>query len=176
MLDLRIANPDGSNAKNVGFDRVVQIKRGQEQAAIAAAKKNGADDVVFRTDKGDVFIASRTGLPGSVNELDKVTYGASVTYGQAKGEVLSIDNERNTIGETAGKASKWGGLGFLAGAGAAVGALLKFTTGSFGRMHWGITLGAGLLAGVGAFATSLFKGRETPRYDKLDQYAQRIDV
>lgn len=176
MPDLRIANPDGARAKNVGFDRVVQVQRGKEQEAIAAAKQNGADDVIFRTDKGDVFIASRTGLPGSVNELDKVTYGASVTYGEARGEVLSIDNERNTIGETAGSASKWGGLGFLAGAGAAVAGLLKFTSGSFGRTHWAVALGGGVLAGAAAFATSLFKGREKPDYDKLDRYAERIDV
>lgn len=176
MPDLRIANPDGSNAKSVGFDRVIQIKRGQEQAAIAAAKKDGADDVIFRSDKGDVFIATRTGLPGSVNELDKVTYSSNITYGDIKGEILAIDNERNTVGETAGTAAKWGGAGLVAGAGAAIAGLLKFTKGGFGRTNWLVTLGGGLLVGGAAFFTALFKSRKTPDYGKLESYAARIDV
>jgi hypothetical protein len=174
MPAITVTNPDNSR-KKVDFERVYKIKRGQEQQAIAAAKQNGADDVIFRMNNGDLFIASRRGVPGQVNELDAVEYGQNVDYAGSHGEVLSLDNERNTIGETVGAAKWWGLTGLVGGLGAGIAGLLKFTQGSFGRTHWAVALGGGLALGAGAFLTSLLKGRQEPDYEKLYQYAERTD-
>lgn len=174
MPEIRITNPDNSR-KDVGFERIYKIKKGQEQQAIAAAKHNGADDVVFRMQNGDLFIASRRGTNGHVNELDAVEYGKNVDYAGSHGEVLSIDNERNTVGETAGGAKWWGLAGLLGGTGGAIAGLLKFTAGSFGKAHWMVALGAGLLAGGAALFGTMLKGRKDPDYEVLHKFADRVD-
>lgn len=156
----------------VRFDRVYKIKQGKEQEAVAAAKKNGADDVVFRMRNGDVFIASRRGVPGEVEAFDEVSFNNDVTYGGQRGEVLSVDDERNTAREAGKRGMLWG-LGGLAGGLVGLTALsLKVLGGYLGPV--GIGIGA-LVAGAGAAIAGVVTGRGQVNYESLHPFADRVD-
>lgn len=72
---------------------LIKIKSGQEQNAIAAAKKNGLDDVFFKVGN-DTFVASGTGLP-----LRGAKPGATVYLDGKKGQVVATDRQLNTFAE-----------------------------------------------------------------------------
>lgn len=161
-----------NDTDRVRFDRIYKIKPGQEQAAIAAAKKNGADDVVFRMRNGDVFIASRRGAPGSVEPLDEVSFKNDVTYGGQRGEVLTVDNERNSVGEAGRRTALWGLGGLVGGFGGLFALSAKVLQGALGIK--GIAIGALAAGAVGAIA-GLVTGRGKVDYEALHPYAERVD-
>lgn len=171
MPDLQIHHQNRDTDK-VGFDRVYKIKKGQEQAAIAAAKKNGLDDVVFRMSNGDVFIASRRGVPGDVEPLDQVSFKDEVSYGGLRGEVLTVDNERNTVGEAGKRGLLWGLAGWLGGTGGLFALSLKVLQGRLGIVP--ILIG-GAVAGVGALVGGIVTGRGGVDYEKLHQFSEKVD-
>jgi hypothetical protein len=171
MPDLTIHHQNRDTDK-VGFDRVYKIKKGQEQAAVAAAKKNGLDDVVFRMSNGDVFIASRRGVPGDVEPFDQVSFKDEVTYGGLRGEVITVDNQRNTVGESSKRGLLWGLGGWLGGTAGLFGLSLKVLG---GRIGLPVILIGGAVAGAASLIAGIATGRGKVDYEMLHQYSDKVD-
>lgn len=171
MPDLMIHHQN-RDTDRVGFDRIYKIKQGQEQAAVAAAKQNGLDDVVFRMSNGDVFVASRRGVPGEVEPFDQVSFKDEVSYGGLRGEVLSVDNQRNTVGESTKRGLFWGLGGWLGGTAGLFGLSLKVFQGAIGLPA--ILIG-GAVAGAAALIAGIATGRGKVDYERLHQYSERVD-
>lgn len=68
---------------------IVRLKHGQEQAAIAAAKANGCDDVFFKLGE-DTYVASAASMA-----LGGTKVGSAVYLDGKKGQVVAIDNQLN---------------------------------------------------------------------------------
>ena len=168
MPELKITH--GGKASGVSVDRVYKIRRGDEEKALADMRKDGADNIVFKGDNGDLYIASARSLPGKAEINDKVEVGQTsrVEFNGVKGVLMGFDNEKNGFFEVVKARSAWSalGLGGLGGAG-----LL------FGALKFGVMLPAvanfGIIAGLGAigFALGATLFRAKPNYDKLDKYS-----
>lgn len=162
----------GTQTDRVKFDRIYKIERGQEQQAVAAARKNGLDDVVFRMRNGDVFIASRRGVPGSVEVFDEVSFKDGVTYAGQRGEVMTIDNQRNTIAEAGKRGLGWGAVGLVGGTAGLFALSLKVLQGALGIK--GIAIG-GAIAGAVGLVAGLWSGRGKVDYEILHKYSRTVD-
>jgi hypothetical protein len=101
-----------SKDKSAEVGAVVKVNRGQEGAAWGAAQSNGADDIRFRTDSGDTYIASGVGF-----EKLKLQLGNTVDLNGVKGRVLEVNNEMNSKTENKKMAVVAPLLGLAGGAG-----------------------------------------------------------
>lgn len=171
MPELKVTH--GGKVHGVDVDRVYKIKKGDEDKALAAMRHDGADNIVFKGDDGDLFIASRVGQGRNVEINDRVEVGASsrVEFNGVRGTIMGFDDERNQFTEHLKPA--------LAGAGA--GGVLGIAAVAFGilRLGWnapiamagiaiGALLGGGLLGGI--------FGRKKPKYDDLDKYSGGMEL
>ena len=117
---------------------LLKIKHGQEQAAMAAAKQNGLDDVFFKIGD-DTFVASQAGM-----KLSGAKAGDRVYLDGQRGTIVGVDRQLNTFLE--GFKNPAGAV--VGGAGLAWGAW-EFVTaiGQWKGLGVAIAL-AGLAAGV----------------------------
>jgi hypothetical protein len=171
MPELKITH--GGKVHDVSVDRVHKIRKGDEEKALSAMRHDGADNLVFKGDNGDLFIASRVGMPRNVEINDRVEVGTSsrVEFNGVRGTLMGFDDERNQFSEhlkpiLAGA----GGGGVLGVAGVLFGALrLGFNAPlAMVGLVGAAVLGGGLLGG-------LF-GRKKPNYDDLDKYTGGMEL
>src|SRR5688500_12255055 len=104
--------------KALAVDTLTPLKRGQELAALEAARQNGLDDVVIRIGE-DAFVASGRGL-----KLGGVKPNAAVTVDGRVGNVVGTDRQLNSFKEgilawpglvVGGGITAWGLIGFVQG-------------------------------------------------------------
>jgi hypothetical protein len=103
---------------------IVRLQRGQEQAALAAAKANGADDVFFKLGD-DTYVASAASM-----NLRGTKAGQNVYLDGKKATITAVDNQMNGLGE---------GLLHPAGDAVAVGGIAYglFTFAKYAATGWG---------------------------------------
>lgn len=171
MPELKINH--GGKSHGLTVDRVYKITRGQEAQALEAMRKDGSDNVVFKADNGDLFIASRKGLPRNAEINDRVEIGGSsrVEFNGVKGTLMGFDNERNTFLERFKPAAAWAGVGGAAGvAGVVFGAL---------KLGWNAPLVMiGIVAG-GLFGGGLLGGifgNKSQKFDHLDRFSGGMEL
>lgn len=171
MPELKVTH--GGKVHGVSVDRVYKIRKGEEDKALSAMRNDGADNLVFKGDNGDLFIASRVGLPGKVEINDRVEVGASsrVEFNGVRGTIMGFDNERNQARESFKPAAAGAGIGGALGLGGMI----------FGALRLGFNnpiamlaiVGAGLLGG--GLLGGLFGGKK-PKYDDLDKYTGGMEL
>ena len=127
------------NGRVTQANMVLRIKRGQEQAAIAAAKTNGTDDVFIKIGD-DTFAASAKSM-----KLLGTKAGAVAYIDGKKGQVVRVDNQLNGLLE---------GLLHPAGDVVAVGGVAYgvFVAVKYAATGWG---GLGLLYGLAGLGIGL---------------------
>lgn len=153
-----------SKDKTAEVGAVVKLTRGQEGRAWQAAATNGADDFRFRTDSGDVFIASGVGF-----EKLGLQIGNAVDINGVKGRVTDLNNEVNskseiTQGRITGALLGSGGLGLC-------GAVI-------GLMGTGSTIGIAVIGGIGVLAglgLALFGGKSVVNLDVLKLFGNEVN-
>lgn len=117
---------------------LVRIKPGQEQAAIAAAKKNGLDDAFFKVGN-DTFVASGEGLA-----LRGAKAGDTVFLDGKRGQLVATDRQLNTFGEGFKNPA-----GLLVGGGGLAWGVVTYVTSLGAWKGLGVAIGlAGLAAGA----------------------------
>ena len=134
--------------------RVTKLAAGKEMEAIAAAQKNGADDVVFKIGE-DHYLASGRGMA-----LRGVKPSDAIKLDGKQGQVVMVDRQLNTFGEgmlawpglaVGGAGVAWGLVGFaqglmtgatfaglglmLAGAAAVVGLAINLAPAAYGALR-----------------------------------------
>ena len=171
MPELKVTH--GGKVHGVSVDRVYKIKKGDEEKALSAMRNDGADNLVFKGDNGDLFIASRVGIPGRIEINDRVEIGTSsrVEFNGVRGTLMGFDNERNQLREHFKPAAAGAGLGGLAGvAGVVFGAL---------KLGWNAPLAMIAIVGAGLLGGGLLGGifgRNKPKYDDLDKYSGGMEL
>ncbi len=171
MPELKVTH--GGKVHGVSVDRVYKIRKGDEEKALAGMRRDGADNLVFKGDNGDLFIASRVGMPRNLEINDRIEVGQSsrVEFNGVRGTLMGFDNERNQLREHFKPAAAWAGVGGVAGLGGVLFGALKLGWNNPIAMI-GIAA-AGLLGGglLGAF----FGGKK-PKYDDLDKYTGGMEL
>lgn len=161
MPEIKVTS--GGKAKSVKIDHIYQVRRGEEAKALDNMKKDGADNVVVKAENGDIYIASRVGVPDFIRPNDGVDIQG------VKGHVIGFDNEKNTWGEVI---SSRGAKGAAVGGGLSVAGLAVLAL-KFGRALGPLPmLGIIAASGIAGFALSLL-GKKKPDYDKLDPHSTR---
>jgi hypothetical protein len=157
MPEIKVTH-DG-RARDYKIDHIYQVRRGDEAKALDAMKGDGADNIVFKADNGDMYIASATSVPRGLRINDQIEINGK----GVKGTIWSFDQEDNTIWKTIAHKAGWGtALGGAMGLGGVAFAILKgFAMNPLVAM--GVVGGGGLIG----FALS-FLGKKKPNYDKLD--------
>lgn len=153
-----------SKDKTAEVGAVVKLTRGQEGRAWDAAGTNGADDFQFRTDAGDVYIASGVGF-----EKLGLQMGNSVDINGVKGRVTAIDNQSNSKSEL--RSEKITGSIIGAGGMGLIGAVI-------GLMGTGSTIGIGIFAGlgvIGGLAFALFGGKNVVNLDAIKLFGNEVN-
>lgn len=171
MPELKVTH--GGKVHGVSVDRVYRIKKGDEDKALAAMRHDGADNLVFKGDNGDLYIASRVGLPRNAEINDRIEIGQSsrVEFNGVRGTLYGFDDERNQFLEHLEPALAGAGGGGMVGlAAVAFGAL---------RLGWNAPLAmAGIAVGamVGGGLLGFLFGRHKPKYDDLDRYSGGMEL
>jgi hypothetical protein len=153
-----------SKDKTAEVGTVVKVNKGQEyQAWNNAATVNGADDFQFRTDSGDVYIASGVGF-----EKLGLQIGNMVDINGVKGRITALDNENNSQHELL--MQKLGGAVIGGGGFGLVGALV-------GLMGTGSTIGIAVLGGIGLLAglgMAIFGGKPVINLDRIKLFGSEV--
>jgi hypothetical protein len=150
-----------SRVRDYKIDHVYQVKKGEEGKALDAMKSDGADNIVFKADNGDMYIASTTSVPKGVRINDQI----EVKDKGIRGTIWSFDTEDNTFIKT---------LAHKAGWGAALGGGVSLAGVGFALLKMGaainpmIALGAVAAGGLIGFGLS-FLFKKKPDFDKLDK-------
>lgn len=152
-----------SKDKTAEVGAVVKINKGQEAAAWRAAGANGADDFRFRTDAGDVYIASGVGF-----EKLGLQIGNAVDINGVKGRVTDLHDEVNSKSEiTKSRIS----MGILGGGGMGlIGAVV-------GLMGTGSTIGILALGGIGIAAgvgIAIFGLKTVVNLDRIKLFGSEV--
>ncbi len=141
---------------------VLRLKRGQEQAAIAAARSNGADDVFFKLGD-DTFVASAASM-----KLTGTKAGGVVYLDGKKGQVVAVDNQLNSLSEgllhPAGDVVAVGGIVY------GVATAIKYAAtgwGGLGLLYGLIGVGAGLAINLVPTLIGRFKTKD---FDALKRF------
>jgi hypothetical protein len=152
-----------SKDKTAEAGAVVKINKGQEAAAWRAAGANGADDFRFRTDAGDVYIASGVGF-----EKLGLQIGNAVDINGVKGRVTDLNDEVNSKAEITKSRLTMGifGGGGMGLVGAVVG--LMGTGSTIGILALG---GIGIAAGVGI---AIFGVKNVVNLDRIKLFGSEV--
>jgi hypothetical protein len=158
MPEIKVTH-DG-RARDYKIDHLYKVRQGDEARALDAMKGDGADNLVFKADSGDMYIASSTSVPRGIRTNDQI----EVKDKGIKGTVWTFDQEDNTIFKTVLHKAGWGtAIGGGLGLGGTALAILKgFAVNPL--IALGVVAGGGLIG----FGLS-FLGKKKPDYDKLDK-------
>lgn len=173
MPELTITH--GGQAHGVRVDRVHRIERGKEAYALAAMRRDGADNMVFRGDGGDLYIASRVGGfdQAEINDRVEIPRAYRVEFKGVKGTVLGFDNEPNGLGEVM---ATRGVIGAAIGGGAAL-AGVAVAVAKLGLATLNPLLALGIVGGLGLVGFVLGSSmRRQPDPDKLDEFAAGMEL
>ncbi|MDB5097524.1 MAG: hypothetical protein JWM80_1945 [Cyanobacteria bacterium RYN_339] len=159
MPEIKVTHDN--RVRDYKIDHLYQVKKGDEGKALDAMKSDGADNIVFKADNGDMYIASSTNVPKGLRINDRI----EIKDKGIRGTIWSFDTEDNTIWKTITHKAGWGAAigGGLSLAGVGL-ALLKFGA----AVDPLIALGAVAAGGLIGFGLS-FLGKKKPDYDKLDK-------
>lgn len=165
----------GGKARAFSVDRVHRINRGEEDKALEAMRKDGADNIVFKSDQGDLYIASFVGRAkhAEINDRVAIDKASRVAFQGVKGTLMGFDNENNTLGESIRRGGVAGAVagGVLGVAGIGL-AVLKL-----GMVALNPLAAVGIIGGLGLAGLvigSLF--RKKPDYDKLDGHTGGMEL
>jgi hypothetical protein len=152
------------NGRPTQANTLIKIKRGQEEAAIAAARSNGLDDVFFKLGD-DTYVASSTSL-----KLGGTKAGSAVYVNGKKGTVVAVDNQLNGHG-TEGVFHPVGGVVAAAGVIGGVVQAVRYASSVFGSL--GVVIGAvGIGLGLAINMVPTLFGRLRPKdFEALQRFS-----